>query len=68
MAPEGLLERWFVADGAAVRAGDRLAEVRIEDCLHEIVSPAAGVVKLARPSLVLVEPDEVVAEIVPERI
>ena len=42
MAPEGLLERWRVADGAPVRRGEAIAEVRIEECLHDIVAPDDG--------------------------
>ena len=29
MLPEGIVERWFIADGAVVAAGDLMAEVRI---------------------------------------
>jgi hypothetical protein len=36
MLPEGIVERWFIADGAIVAAGDPMAEIRIEDALHEI--------------------------------
>ena len=43
MLPEGLLERWRVHDGQKVEAGQALAEVRIEDALHEILSPGSGV-------------------------
>jgi len=42
MMPEGVLERWLVADGDSVRAGAPLAMVRIEGALHEIISPAGG--------------------------
>jgi pyruvate/2-oxoglutarate dehydrogenase complex dihydrolipoamide acyltransferase (E2) component len=41
--PEGLLERWRAHDGQKVEAGEPLAEVRIEDAVHEIVAPGAGV-------------------------
>jgi pyruvate/2-oxoglutarate dehydrogenase complex dihydrolipoamide acyltransferase (E2) component len=41
--PEGELTRWRVADGVRVAAGQALAEVRIEDALHEITSPGDGV-------------------------
>lgn len=41
--PEGILERWRAADGETVKAGQPVAEVRIEDLLHEIVSPGHGV-------------------------
>ena len=36
MLPEGIVERWFIADGAIVAAGDPMAEIRIEDALHEM--------------------------------
>jgi pyruvate/2-oxoglutarate dehydrogenase complex dihydrolipoamide acyltransferase (E2) component len=41
--PEGELMRWRVSEGAHVEAGQPLAEVRIEDALHEIPSPASGI-------------------------
>ena len=43
MLPEGIVERWFIADGATVAKGDLMAEIRIEDALHEITAPASGV-------------------------
>jgi hypothetical protein len=42
MLPEGIVERWFIADGSIVAAGDPMAEIRIEDALHEIMAPASG--------------------------
>jgi biotin carboxyl carrier protein len=42
MLPEGILEKWLVADGSVVAAGDPLAAIRIEEGLHEILSPAGG--------------------------
>ena len=42
LLPEGRLERWRVEDGQIVRLGEVLAEVRLEDALHDILSPAAG--------------------------
>jgi biotin carboxyl carrier protein len=41
--PTGILERWRVHDGGAVKTGQPVAEVRIEDALHEIASPGHGV-------------------------
>lgn len=65
MAPEGLLERWLVSDGAAVKAGQAAVEVRIEDALHELMAPAAGrLVKLAAEGDV-VEPGSILARIDP---
>ena len=40
--PEGQLERWRARDGQEVGVGQALAEVRIEDALHEILSPGRG--------------------------
>ena len=42
MLPEGVLERWRSAAGDPVAAGQVIAELRIEDALHELLSPAAG--------------------------
>ena len=47
--PEGVLERWLVPDSTAVRAGDRVATVRIEDALHEVMAPADGRLPLWPP-------------------
>ena len=30
MLPEGIVERWFITNGATISAGERIAEVRIE--------------------------------------
>jgi hypothetical protein len=42
VAPEGVLEWWFRADGDEVSAGDRLAEVQIEGAWHELTAPVGG--------------------------
>ncbi|MGZ3377690.1 MAG: biotin/lipoyl-containing protein [Phenylobacterium sp.] len=42
MLPEGVLERWCVADGAAVAGGQAVAVVRVEDMLHDLMAPCAG--------------------------
>ncbi|HYL82988.1 MAG TPA: lipoyl domain-containing protein [Candidatus Angelobacter sp.] len=48
---EGVLVAWFVQPGAAVNAGDLLAEVQVEKVSIEIRAPAAGRVKdLAVPA------------------
>lgn len=63
MLPEGILERWRVADGAVVAAGDVVAEVRIEDALHELMAPAPGkLTKLSRVNEVI-EPGSVIGQI-----
>ena len=40
--PEGTVVRWLVADGAMVVAARPIAEIRVEDALHEITAPASG--------------------------
>ena len=48
--PQGSLERWTVSDGSLVRAGQALAEIKIEDEVHDIVAPVAGQLsRLATP-------------------
>ena len=63
MLPEGVVERWFIADGAIVAAGDPMAETRIEDALHDIenkIAPAALKYEELRASLLVqVLPTEV---------
>lgn len=64
MLPEGILERWRVADGCLLAEGDVVAEVRVEDALHEIVAPASGrLAKLAKLNEII-EPGSVIGRIV----
>jgi hypothetical protein len=56
MLPEGILERWLVADGAIARAGHAVAEIRIEGALHDIVAPATGRLAISAPTLAVIEP------------
>jgi pyruvate/2-oxoglutarate dehydrogenase complex dihydrolipoamide acyltransferase (E2) component len=63
--PEGALERWRVQPGEEVIAGAPLAEVRIEQALHEIVAPCTGRLTSASPVNAVLEPGSVIAEIVP---
>jgi pyruvate/2-oxoglutarate dehydrogenase complex dihydrolipoamide acyltransferase (E2) component len=63
MAPEGWLERWRVDDGAAVTAGDPLAEVRIEDALHTIVAPVSGRLRRLAAENDVVEPGTAIASL-----
>jgi pyruvate/2-oxoglutarate dehydrogenase complex dihydrolipoamide acyltransferase (E2) component len=64
MLPEGILERWFVDDGTPVTAGERIAEVRIESALHEIMSPGKGVLTILAEKNAVVEPGSRVARLV----
>jgi pyruvate/2-oxoglutarate dehydrogenase complex dihydrolipoamide acyltransferase (E2) component len=56
MLPEGVLERWLVADGAIASAGHAVAQVRIEGALHDIVAPATGRLTIAAAKLAVIEP------------
>ena len=61
--PEGSLVRWFRADGDAVLPGDLLAEVRIEEALHEIVAPSAGRLSVLANMNVVIEPGTLIGRI-----
>jgi pyruvate/2-oxoglutarate dehydrogenase complex dihydrolipoamide acyltransferase (E2) component len=63
MLPEGILERWYVDDGTAVVPGQRIAEVRIESALHEIMSPGGGILTILAEKNAVVEPGTVVARL-----
>jgi len=63
MMPEGILERWRVADGAVVAAGDVIAELRVEDALHEVTAPASGQLTIAVPASAIIEPGLLLAEL-----
>jgi pyruvate/2-oxoglutarate dehydrogenase complex dihydrolipoamide acyltransferase (E2) component len=66
MLPEGIVERWFVASGAIVKAGERLAEVRIEDALHEITAPISGRLTIESLKNDVVEPGSVLGQVEPQ--
>jgi pyruvate/2-oxoglutarate dehydrogenase complex dihydrolipoamide acyltransferase (E2) component len=61
--PEGIVERWLVADGAEVAEGDAVAEVRVEDALHDILAPAAGWIHIWTPDGGLFEPGSSLGEV-----
>jgi pyruvate/2-oxoglutarate dehydrogenase complex dihydrolipoamide acyltransferase (E2) component len=63
MLPEGIFEKWLVADGAVVAAGDPLAEVRIEEGLHEILSPSGGRLTTIAAQNDVIEPGCLVATV-----
>jgi hypothetical protein len=58
LMPEGILERWRVDDGGRVKFGEPLAEVRIEDALHEITAPGCGVLWQEAKAGDIVQPGE----------
>jgi hypothetical protein len=61
MLPEGILERWFIDSGDAIEAGERIAEIRIEDALHEIVAPATGRATIVATANAVIEPGSILA-------
>ena len=63
MAPEGLVERWFVPEGATVTFGQAVAEVRIEDALHELLAPAAGRLTILASVDDMIEPGSILGRI-----
>ena len=63
MLPEGILERWLVDDGKTVTAGERIAEVRIESSLHEIMAPGGGVLTILTEQNTVVEPGMLVGRV-----
>jgi pyruvate/2-oxoglutarate dehydrogenase complex dihydrolipoamide acyltransferase (E2) component len=65
LLPEGGLERWRAGAGDIVAAGAPLAEVRIEQALHEVVAPCAGRLRIDLPENAVVEPGQVIGEIEP---
>ena len=67
MLPEGIVERWFIADGADVAAGDLMVEVRIEDALHEITSPASGRLTIIAAANTVVEPGSLLARLAEDK-
>ena len=66
MLPEGVVERWLIADGAIVDKGEAIAEIRIEDALHEIMAPAHGRVKIVLHANSIVEPGSLLAKLIEE--
>ncbi|MFT3732188.1 MAG: lipoyl domain-containing protein [Hyphomicrobium sp.] len=61
--PEGTVVRWLVSDGARVAAGHSIAEVRIEDALHEITAPINGVVTIVARENSVIDPGSLIATI-----
>jgi pyruvate/2-oxoglutarate dehydrogenase complex dihydrolipoamide acyltransferase (E2) component len=59
--PEGTVVRWLAADGAVVTAGKAIAEIRIEDALHEITAPATGRLTIVAGVNNVVEPGSLLA-------
>ena len=65
MMPQGILERWRVAPGAIVVAGQAVAEVRIGNYLHELSAPTGGRLSIEAQRNDVVEPGSVIGRIAP---
>jgi hypothetical protein len=63
MFPEGILERWRVQDNTDINAGACIAEVRIEDVLHEIIAPTSGRLIMSTLANAIIEPGSIIAQI-----
>lgn len=61
--PQGYIENWIAADGTLVEAEDPIACVRIESMLHELMSPATGILHIGRSTNSVVEPGSVVGRV-----
>lgn len=64
MLPEGILERWLVADGDTAHAGHAIAQVRIEGALHDIVAPETGRLAISAPRMAVIDPGFLLATLV----
>lgn len=63
MLPEGILERWLVADDALVEAGVDVAELLVEGALVHVVAPVAGRVRRLAVANDLVEPGSLLGHV-----
>jgi pyruvate/2-oxoglutarate dehydrogenase complex dihydrolipoamide acyltransferase (E2) component len=43
---EGVLARWLVADGSAVKAGDPIYELESEKSVQEVEAPSSGTLRI----------------------
>ena len=61
--PEAVIVNWYYRDSATVEAGVPLVEIMVEKTQFEIVSPAAGVLRILAPPETVVTPGTVIAQI-----
>jgi hypothetical protein len=61
--PQGYIENWIAADGSPVEAGDPVACIRIESMLHELMSPATGILHIDRNTNSVIEPGAVIGRV-----
>jgi len=61
--PLGVLERWRVRNGERVERGQAVAEVRVDDALHELVAPCSGRMRTFAEDNDLVAPGALIGRI-----
>ena len=61
--PEAVIVNWFYRDCATVEAGAPLVEIMVEKTQFEIVSPAAGLLRILAPPETVVTAGTVIAQI-----
>lgn len=44
--PIGVIEKWLLADGCRVKAGEPLVNIRIESMVHRLAAPYTGILKI----------------------
>jgi len=47
---EGVISNWFFADGAAVKAGQVIAEIMVEKVEMELFAPESGILRILMES------------------
>lgn len=65
MLPEGILERWLVANGTQVEGGQEIAELRIEDAVHKVKAPGRGRLRHSVLCNAVIEPGTIIGDIAP---
>ena len=61
--PEGVMEKWLLVSGSKVRAGQAVAAIRVENMLHDLLAPCAGVLKTSAKVNSVVDPGFVIGQI-----
>jgi pyruvate/2-oxoglutarate dehydrogenase complex dihydrolipoamide acyltransferase (E2) component len=62
--PQALIERWLLPDGTVVEAGDPVANISVEDALHEIMAPARGRLSIELKANSVVEPGTTIGRVI----
>lgn len=63
MVQQGVVGRWFVADGERVAEGVCIAQVSIEGAAHDILAPARGRLTIVSAANTLIEPGSLLARL-----